>query len=288
MNVLVSGANGQLGKELEYLFRNHEDLIFYGTDIDTLDITDKEAVKKYISENQIDFIVNSAAYTAVDMAEDEPEKAYSVNSDAVGILAEIADIQCIGFITISTDYVFNGRFFKPINEKQSPNPVSVYGKSKYEGEKKAILKNTFSIIIRTSWLYSPHGKNFAKTILSLSQERDELNVVFDQVGTPTSARDLAQAIIEILLQSREDFRKYSGIYHFSNEGVCSWYDFAFEIVRLAGNNCKITPVSSDEFPTKAERPYYSVLDKSKIKKTFNIKIPHWTESIAICIKELQN
>ncbi|MCF6240412.1 MAG: dTDP-4-dehydrorhamnose reductase [Bacteroidales bacterium] len=286
MNVLVTGAYGQLGKELEYLFNNYEDLVFYGTDIDSLDITNKEAVKKYISENKIDFIVNCAAYTAVDLAEDEQEKAYQVNSDAAGILAEIADIQCIGFITISTDYVFDGRFFKPLSEKQTPNPVSVYGKSKYEGEKKAILKNTFSIIIRTSWLYSPHGKNFVKTILSLSKERDELSVVFDQIGTPTFARDLAQAIIEILLHSSEDFRKYSGIYHFSNEGVCSWYDFAHQIIKLSGNNCKISAVTSDKFPTKAERPYYSVLNKNKIKKTFNIKIPHWTESLAACIKEL--
>lgn len=286
MNILVTGAKGQLGKELEFLLKQYKNLNFFGTDIDTLDITDKLAVEKYVKENNIDYIINSAAYTAVDLAEDEPEKAYDVNSNAVEILAEIADIQCIGFITISTDYVFDGRFFMPINEKQSPNPVSVYGKSKYEGEKKAILKNTFSIIIRTSWLYSTHGKNFAKTILSLSEEREELKVVADQIGTPTFARDLARTIIEMVLKGKDAYRKLSGIYHFSNEGVCSWYDFAHEIVRLSGNNCTITPVSSDTFPTKAERPHYSVLDKSKIKNTLSLKIPHWADSLAVCINEL--
>lgn len=286
MNVLVTGANGQLGKELEFLFKGYDDLSFYGTDIDTLDITDKAAIKKYVLDHKIEFIVNCAAYTAVDLAEDEKDKAYQINADAVENLAEVADINCIGFITVSTDYVFNGEFFKPLNEKQTPNPVSVYGKSKYEGEKKAILKYPFTIIVRTSWLYSPYGKNFAKTILSLSQERDELTVVSDQIGTPTFARDLAQAIIDIILKSKKDFRKFAGIYHFSNEGVCSWYDFAYEIVRLSGNKCKITPVSTDKYPTKAKRPFYSVLDKTKIKSKFDISIPHWTESLALCIKEL--
>jgi len=286
MNVLVTGAYGQLGRELEYLFKQNKELIFFGTDIDTLDITDRDAIKKYVTENKIDFIVNSAAYTAVDLAEDEIEKAYKVNADAVENLAIVANINNIGFITVSTDYVFNGQYFKPLNEKQTPNPVSVYGKSKYEGEKKAILKNLSTIIIRTSWLYSPYGKNFAKTILALSKERDELTVVFDQIGTPTFARDLAEAIIKIILQCSDGFRKFSGIYHFSNEGVCSWYDFAHEIVRLSDNDCKITPVLSDKYPTKAQRPFYSVLDKSKIKNTFNIEIPHWTESLAVCIEEL--
>ncbi len=288
MNVLVTGAYGQLGRELEYLFKQQNDLHFFGTDIDTLDITDIESVERFVSENKINFIINSAAYTAVDLAEDETKTAYKVNSDAVENLAKVANINNIGFITVSTDYVFNGEFFKPLNEKQTPNPVSVYGKSKYEGEKKAILKNLYTIIIRTSWLYSPYGKNFAKTILSLSKERDELSVVFDQIGTPTFARDLAQAIIEIVLRSQDGFRKFAGIYHFSNEGVCSWYDFAYEIIKLSGNKCKITPVTSDKYPTKAQRPFYSVMDKTKIKKTFNIKIPHWTESLALCIKELSD
>ena len=286
MKVLVTGANGQLGKEIKFLLKQKPEIEFFGTDIDTLDITDKNAIDKYITDNKINFIVNSAAYTAVDLAEDEVETAYKVNTDAVENLSKISDKYSLGFITVSTDYVFDGHFFKPIKENQIPNPVSVYGKSKYEGEKKAISHNQNSIIIRTSWLYSKYGKNFVKTMLALSNEKEQLTVVDDQISSPTFARDLAKVIIEMILQSKNNLPEYSGIYHFSNEGICSWYDFAYEIIKLSGNECKILPVPSENYPTKAARPFYSVLDKNKIKKSLNIEIPHWKDSLSICIKEL--
>ncbi|MEN8121491.1 MAG: dTDP-4-dehydrorhamnose reductase [Bacteroidota bacterium] len=286
INVLVTGANGQLGKELEYLLVNEKELFFIGTDIDTLDITEKEKVEVFVKENKINFIVNCAAYTAVDLAEDEPQLAFRINAEAPGKLAAVAKENNIGFITVSTDYVFNGEFFKPIDENEKPNPVSVYGKSKLEGEKIAITINPDTIIVRTAWLYSSFGKNFVKTILKLADSRKELSVIDEQVGSPTYARDLAYSIISILKSIRSGAGDVSGIYHYSNEGVCSWYDFAKEIIKLSGKNCIVNPVSSDNYPTKATRPYYSVLNKTKIKTTFKLKIPYWKDSLNQCLNRL--
>ncbi|OQY03696.1 MAG: dTDP-4-dehydrorhamnose reductase [Bacteroidetes bacterium 4572_117] len=286
MNVLVTGANGQLGKELEKLFTDENSLTFVGTDVDTLDITDENAIKAFVDKHAVNYIVNCAAYTAVDMAEDEADLAYSVNADAVGKLARVTKNNKIGFITISTDYVFNGEFFKPIDENDIPNPVSVYGKSKLEGERLSISGNPETIIIRTSWLYSIYGKNFVKTILNLAGSRKELSVIDEQIGTPTYAGDLAVAIISIIKAKNAGAAKISGIYNFSNEGVCSWYDFAQEIVSISNRNCVVKPVPSDRYPTKAQRPFYSVLGKSKIKDTFKIKIPYWKNSLKKCLELL--
>ena len=285
-NILVTGANGQLGKELGNLIEFEQELFLIGTDIDTLDITKEEKIEAFVKKNKIDFIVNCAAYTAVDLAEDEPELAFRINSEASGKLASITKKYNIGFITVSTDYVFNGEFFKPINENEKPNPVSVYGKSKLAGEKIAMANNPNTVIVRTAWLYSSFGKNFVKTILQLADSRKELSVIDEQVGSPTYARDLASAIISILKQMRNKETDFSGIYHYSNEGVCSWYDFAKEIINFSGKNCSVNPVSSENYPTKATRPYYSVFDKTKIKTSFKLKIPYWKDSLDECLKLL--
>lgn len=284
INVLVTGSNGQLGKELENLLAIEKELFFIGTDVDTLDITDKDTVEQFVNKNKIDFIVNCAAYTDVDTAEDEPQQAFRINAEAPGNLAEITKKNNIGFVTVSTDYVFNGEFFKPINEKDTPNPVSVYGKSKLEGEIITMSNNPDAVIVRTSWLYSSFGKNFVKTILKLAESEKELKVIDEQIGSPTYARDLASSIISIIKAMSNDVDGLSGIYHYSNEGVCSWYDFAKEIIKLSGKNCIVNPVSSDNYQTKATRPYYSVLDKTKIKTTFKLKIPYWKDSLNQCLK----
>jgi len=285
-NILVTGANGQLGKELENLMTVNKRLFFIGTDVDTLDITNKDAIEQFVNKNKIDFIVNCAAYNAVDTAEDEPEKAFRINADASGNLASITKKYNIGFITVSTDYVFNGKFYKPIEENATPNPVSVYGKSKLKGEKLAVLNNPDSVIVRTSWLYSSFGKNFVKTILKLADSQKELSVIDEQIGNPTFAGDLASALISIIEAMKNGVDGLSGIYHYSNEGVCSWYDFAKEIINLSGKKCIVNPVSSDNYPTKATRPYYSVLSKTKIKTTFNLKIPYWKDSLEQCLSLL--
>ena len=288
INVLVTGANGQLGQELGNLLEIEKKLFFIGTDIDTLDITKKEKIEAFVKRNKIDFIVNCAAYTAVDLAEDEQELAFRINAEASGKLASVTKKYNIGYITVSTDYVFNGEFFKPINENEKPNPVSVYGKSKLEGEKMATANNPNTVIVRTAWLYSSIGNNFVKTILKLADTKKELSVIDEQVGSPTYAKDLASAIISRVKSMRNSEDDFSGIYHYSNGGVCSWYDFAKEIVKLSEKECIVNPVSSDNYPTKAIRPYYSVLDKTKIKTTFKLKIPYWKDSLNECLDILLN
>lgn len=289
-NVLVTGGNGQLGSELQRLadinFNNNFRLFF--TDVDTLDITDIEAIDEFVCRNSIRYIVNCAAYTAVDKAEDDVELCYKINRDAIVNLGKVASKYKAKIIHISTDYVFDGNNTKPYIETDIVNPQSVYGKSKIEGESKLLEICPDSIIIRTAWLYSIYGKNFVKTMLNLGKERDELNVVADQTGTPTNAADLASAIKDILNYSeKKEF--IPGIYHYTNEGITTWYDFTVRIFDEAGiTACKVNPITTDQYPTKAKRPQYSVLDKTKIKNTFGIIIPTWEDSLALCVKELLN
>lgn len=281
-NILITGSKGQLGSELRELLIADKIHNYHFTDLPQLDITNESDVIKYLDTNQIEAIINCAAYTAVDKAEDEPQTANLVNGIATGILARQAAKRGILLIHISTDYVFDGKASVPYKEDNPTNPSSAYGKTKLEGEKEIIKAGREYIIIRTSWLYSAFGSNFAKTILRLSTERESIDVVFDQVGTPTYATDLAKVIILIVTQKFNPAVEQNlpaGIYHYANEGVCSWYDFATEIVKLSGNICKVNPVTSDKFPTKAQRPQYSVLDKGKIKSHLGIEIPHWKESL---------
>ena len=283
-NILVTGANGQLGSELRKIGFTALDDVFF-TDVAELDITSYEAVAKFVEEHEIDTIVNCAAYTAVDKAEDEPEAAAGINTEAVANLAKVANKQDCLLIHVSTDYVFNGMGEKPYTEKDRPEPVSVYGKTKLAGEEAIKKSGCLYIIIRTAWLYSAFGNNFVKTILRLAGERSEISVVSDQVGSPTYAEDLARAIVTIM--ENDDRGMCEGVYHFSDEGVCSWYDFASEIVRISGLPCRVKPVTTAEYPTRTQRPAYSVLDKSKIRNTFKVSVPDWKESLAACMKELK-
>ncbi len=288
MKILVTGAYGQLGSELKVLSERVSNHQFIFTDIDSLDITDENQVAHFFAAQQPGFVLNCAAYTAVDKAETDSKAARKINTDAPGFLAKAAARSKSGLIHISTDYVFDGNNFKPYSEEDMVNPAGVYGKTKYEGELRCFDENRKSVIIRTSWLYSSFGNNFVKTMLRLGIERDFLKVVFDQLGSPTYAADLAGAILSILEvfeNSKDNFK--SGIYHFSNEGVASWYDFAKSIFEISGLNCKVLPVLSDEFPTPAKRPPYSVLNKSKIKTTFNFEIPYWKDSLRICIEKIK-
>lgn len=286
MNVLLTGSNGQLGNEIKRI-NTGLNLIIFETDIHNLDITDLKSVSEYIKDKEIDFIINSAAYTNVDGAEKEQKKAYDINRKGVLNIAKAAKKFNCKLIHISTDYVFDGHSKSdPYKETDKTNPQSVYGKSKLSGEFEA-LKNPDTLIIRTSWLYSSFGNNFVKTMLRLGKEKENLNVVFDQIGTPTYAKDLAQVIIKIAEQSIKNPETFiSGIYHFSNEGVCSWYDFSVEIMKIAKLKCNVFPVESSGFHTVAQRPSYSVLNKNKIKQNFNISIPHWRDSLIKCLKEL--
>lgn len=272
-NVLITGCNGQLGIELKKLLP--EAIV---TDVDILDITDLEAVKEFVSEKNVDIIINCAAYTAVDRAEDDIELAKKINEDGPRNLA----LSGAKIIHISTDYVFDGHNYKPYQTEDEPHPLSIYGKTKRAGELAVLDNAKEAIIIRTAWLYSNNGNNFVKTMRRLGNEKTEINVVSDQIGSPTFAGDLAQAIVSILPQMNE---KNRGIYHYTDEGVCSWYDFATEIMRLSGLGCKVNPIPSSAYPTKAERPFYSVLSKEKIKSTFNIEIPHWKESLKKCLSQ---
>lgn len=269
--LLVTGANGQLGNELKPLL---PDAIF--TDSDMLDITNSAAVEKFVRENNIDTIINCAAYTAVDRAESEPEQATFVNSIGPNNLAKTG----AKLIHISTDYVFDGKNYRPYVETDPTDPQSVYGKTKHMGEVAVMESATTAIIIRTSWLYSSFGNNFVKTMRRLGDERDSLNVIFDQVGTPTYAADLAAAIVQIIPQIKPGQKE---IYHFSNEGVCSWYDFAAEIMKVSGLRCVVNPIMGKDYPLPAPRPFYSVLNKAKIRADFGIEIAHWSDALRRCI-----
>jgi len=285
--ILVTGANGQLGNSLRLLARSYTAYQFLFTDVDTLDICDKESLLEYARANTVHYIINCAAYTAVDKAEDDVELCYKINRDAVKNLAEAAKGKA-RIIHISTDYVFDGKADAPYKETDAINPQSVYGKSKREGEEILMTVCPESIIIRTAWLYSSYGNNFVKTMLHLGKERTELNVVCDQKGTPTYAADLAQAILSIITYSEKEKTVHSGIYHYSNEGLISWYDFTEKIFQLAGiTSCRVNPIPTDQYPTKASRPMYSVLDKTKIKETFQILVPEWEVSLEKCIKRIK-
>jgi len=287
MKILITGAYGQLGNEIKVISASFPDWKFLFTDVDSLDITDENAVNIYFKHNLPDFVINCAAYTAVDKAESDIETAKKVNELAPKLLAKYSKITGARFIHISTDYVFDGEAFKPYSEEDLVNPKSVYGKTKLQGELNCFEENPETVVIRTSWLYSSFGNNFVKTMLRLGTERSQLNVVFDQIGTPTYAADLAVSILVIIKASEENAEKFvPGIYHYSNEGVASWYDFSKAIFEISGINCKVDPVLSGQFPTAAKRPNFSVLDKSKIKNTFGITIPYWKESLKSCIQKL--
>lgn len=287
LKILITGANGQLGSEIKELEKIYSGYEYLFTDIDNLDISSLKSLTDYFATHNPSYIINCAAYTAVDKAEDEPDKAALINIKGAENLAIMSAKYSIPLIHISTDYVFDGIHYKPYTEDFPCSPQSVYGKTKHEGERIVIKTTQKHIIIRTSWLYSSHGNNFVKTILRLGKERNELNVIFDQVGSPTYAYNLAIACLEILNQTINDFKtEIGGIYHFSNEGVCSWYDLALEIMKIAELNCRVKPIETKDYPTKAKRPHYSVLNKSKIKSAFNLEIPHWVESLQDCLKKL--
>ena len=283
-NILVTGSKGQLGSELKDFESEFKQYSFYFTDSDSLDITDHEKVKKYCIENEIEIIINCAAHTAVDKAETEIELSTKLNHLAVENFGNIAKVNNIKLIHISTDYVFDGTNYTPYSEKQNTNPQSVYGNTKLAGEQalqKINPKN--SIIIRTSWVYSSFGNNFVKTMLRLGKERDELRVIFDQVGSPTYAGDLSKAILEIIPQLKN---KEVEIYHFSNEGVCSWYDFAKAIFDNNKVDIKVNPIETSQYLTPAKRPFYSVFNKSKIKEQFNVEVPFWKDALKLCLGKL--
>lgn len=286
--ILVTGADGQLGREMQIASRSSRNRFIF-TDIagehERLDITDPQAIADIVRENHVNVIVNCAAYTNVDKAETDPETANLLNNIAAGNLADAMKAVNGTLIHISTDYVFQGDRNIPCREDWPTEPLGVYGKTKLAGEKSIEATGCASIIIRTAWLYSPFGKNFVKTMRDLTSSRESLKVVFDQVGTPTYAGDLAEAICHIIETGQLD---KTGIYHFSNEGVCSWFDFAKAICEMSGNTCDIRPCHSDEFPSPVARPHFSVLDKTKIKQTFGIRIPYWTDSLKRCIEEIEN
>ena len=294
MNILVTGANGQLGNEMRNLaLKSGHNFIFSditepdGLSTLVLDITDKDMVLDAVRKYEIGCIVNCAAYTNVDKAEEQEELAFRLNASAVGNLAQAAYVTSALLVHISTDYVFGGDACLPYRETDRTNPTGAYGRTKLAGEKAVEESGCRYIIIRTAWLYSPYGNNFVKTMLRLTSERDSLNVVFDQVGTPTCAADLAYAVFDIIENGKAAGNE--GIYHFSNEGVCSWYDFTKVIAELSGNTaCKITPCHSSEFPSKVKRPSFSVLDKTKYKNTFGMEVPYWTESLRKCIEKIKS
>ena len=287
MRILVTGASGQLGSSLRKAAENSPNEYIF-TDADDLDITDPEAVALGVGCNDFQAIVNCAAYTNVDRAEEQEDIAERINATAVGYLAKAAADNGIPLIHISTDYVFGGNLGNtPRTENEPLNPTGAYGRTKLHGEEAILKSGCRHIIIRTAWLYSEYGKNFVKTMLGLTSTRPQLNVVFDQAGTPTYAQDLADAIVDIIDNGKIDGNE--GVYHYSDEGVCSWYDFTKMIAEISGNtDCDIRPCHSDEFPSPVVRPSYSVLDKTKFKKTFGLEIPYWTDSLKTCIKNLKN
>jgi len=287
MNILVTGSNGQLGNEIKVISENYAGFNFIFTDIQELDLTSSTKVETFFNQHSIDLIINCAAYTSVDLAETEKALAELINVEAVHLLAKMSVAKNIKMLHISTDYVFDGTHYRPYKEDEMTSPNSVYGRTKLQGEQVLKASGADYVIIRTSWLYSAFGNNFVKTIIRLSKEREELNVVADQIGTPTYAADLAEVILKIVENFDKTGAFKKNIYHYSNQGVCSWYDFAAEIVELSKNNCKINAIETHRYPTPAKRPFFSVLCKDKIKKTFDIEIPYWRNSLKKCILLLE-
>lgn len=284
MKILITGCNGQLGNEMQLLEELHPEHSFFNTDVAELDITNYNAVETYVNENEIDGIVNCAAYTAVDKAEDNKQICNLLNASAPSYLAKVIEQRGGWLIQVSTDYVFDGTNHRPYVESDPVCPNSVYGRTKLAGEQLAQQECSRTMIIRTAWLYSTFGNNFVKTMIRLGREKQELGVIFDQIGSPTYAHDLAVAIFAAINNG-----VVPGVYHFSNEGVISWYDFTKAIHRIAGIfGCKVRPIHTSEYPTPANRPHYSVLDKTKIKQTYGIEIPYWEESLEVCISRLLN
>ena len=284
MNILITGANGQLGNEMRTISKESANTYLF-TDVAELDITNLGAIRQCVADNAIDVIVNCAAYTNVDKAEDDVAMADLINNKAVENLAIACKEANATLFHVSTDYVFSGDKNTPCREDEPTNPLGVYGQTKLAGEQSIERVGCKALTFRTAWLYSIYGGNFVKTMQRLTAERDTLNVVFDQVGTPTHAGDLAALIYQLIEKKR--FVGHEGIYHFSNEGVCSWYDFAKEIAELSGNSCAIRPCHSDEFPSKVTRPAFSVLDKTKVKTTFQVTVPYWKDSLKRCINDLK-
>jgi dTDP-4-dehydrorhamnose reductase len=286
IKILVTGSNGQLGSAIREFSCNYSQFAFTYMDINDLDLTNEKQVRHYFQNNRFDYVINCAAFTAVDLAEKQPDKAFAVNASVPELLGSIFNNNLTRLIQISTDYIYDGKQSTPHLEEEDPVAVSVYAKSKLNGES-ALWKNPNAIIIRTSWLYSEHGNNFLRNMIRLLKEKDMLGVVFDQTGTPTYAGDLAGTVLHIIAFSENQGFK-TGIYNYSNEGVCSWYDFAVEIARLTGFKCTIKPISTSEYPLPAKRPEYSVMDKKKIKNTFGLEIPYWRDSLLKAIKNLKN
>lgn len=280
--ILLTGANGQIGRELQEAVINYPDFEMIAADRALLDITEENAVKAYFDDYQIDICINCAAYTAVDKAEENSEQAYLINKTAVGHLASICKERNIQLIHFSTDYVYHNDQNHPFKEEDETAPKSVYATSKLEGEQLAFAKYPECMVIRTSWVYSYYGHNFVKTMLRLGAERNHLSVVFDQIGTPTYAYDIAHAVLQILSKGQG----IAGLYHYSNEGVTSWYDFAVAIFEINELSCKVTPIESKDYPTPAKRPPFSVLNKEKIKTAFQLDIPHWRLSLQHCLERL--
>ncbi len=286
-NILITGSNGQLGSEIRTLAASFPDFRFVYTDVEELDLTDQEAIRKIFNQENFDVCINCAAYTAVDKAEDDRELAMLINATSVEFLARACTKNNTTLVHISTDYVFDGTHHRPYVETDNPSPNSYYGLTKLAGEKAVEKFADTAIIIRTSWLYSSYGNNFVKTMLRLGKEKDELGVVVDQIGTPTYAGDLARAILDLIAGDKIENQKIE-LYHYSNEGVISWYDFAKAIMHESGLTCNVKAIESKDFPAKANRPFYSVLNKSKIKNLAGIKVPYWLDSLKIALKKLNS
>ena len=289
MNILITGSYGQLGSEIKDLATNYKNFNFFFMDLPELNIYNAEALNIFVVDQNINAVINCAAYTAVDQAEEDFEIAEQVNS--IGVSNIVNSLVKVNgkLIHISTDYVFDGNHFSPYKETDPVSPVGVYGKTKRAGELAVMNSSIDALVIRTSWLYSAYGNNFVKTMLRLGNEKENLGEIFDQVGTPTYARDLAKTCLEILCGgSSVNISKNGNLYHYSNEGVASWYDFAISIMKIGGENCKVNPIQTKDYPTLAKRPQYSVLNKSKIKTDFKIEIPYWRDSLKDCIEKIIN
>jgi len=286
MKILVTGSKGQLGSEIGVIAPDYPRYDFTFIDLEDVDLGNAESIRGYFAQHNFDLIINCAAYTAVDLAEDNAEVAFRVNGQCVGVMAEIAREKNMRFIHISTDYVFNGESSKPIDEDERPAPLSVYGHSKLEGEQLLLKTLPNAYIIRTAWVYSTFGKNFVKTISNIARQRSELTVVADQIGSPTYATDLARAILTIANSILSEKADKPGIYHYSNEGAISWYDFAYFIVQHYKLNCTVKPIRTEDYKTKATRPKFSLLNKKKIKDTYGLTIPHWHESLVRCLEKM--
>jgi dTDP-4-dehydrorhamnose reductase len=285
MNILVTGSQGQLGSELQDLAKDYPKFKFFFTDVKELDITNEEQIAKFVKVNKIDTVINCAAYTSVDKAESDKQQAMLINATAVKYLAQVCGRANVLLIHFSTDYVFEGKSFKPYTENDTASPKSIYGKTKLDGEIEVIFNAKRALIFRTSWLYSAHGHNFVKTISEKAKTTKELKVVFDQIGSPTYAGDLAKAILDILPKVPSKIR--TEIYNYANEGVASWYDLAQAIIEIRKYDCAVEPVLSKDYPTDAQRPFYTVLNKSRVKKDFGITIPYWRTSLEKCLAKIK-